>query len=86
MVSISRPKGHKATVPVQRPPMFVSKHDFAVPMQTITLMHAHTHLDTQWATGAVLAVHPQTAQWLVAIGVAILGSAQAEFSQPTPKD
>ena len=42
----------------------------------IQLTRSHTHMGTEWAAGAFLAVHPHTADWLIAAGVATLGQAQ----------
>ena len=58
------------------------------PAQTmVMLMREHTHLSKKHAAGTSLSVHPHTADWLIAAGVATLGQqAQDPTTTPTQKD
>ena len=53
-----------------------------VQMRTVMLTREHTHMGTPWEPGAVLAMHPETASWLIARGVA-QPSDLAEFTSKT---
>ena len=55
------------------------------PQTLVTLTREHTHLGKKHAAGTSLAVHPHTADWLIAAGVATLGQAQDPTTQ-TQKD
>ena len=53
-------------------------------MVTVTLAKDHKHLGQDLKTGAEITVHPDTAQWLQAMGVVPLS--QPATQTVTPKD
>ena len=53
-------------------------------MVTVTLSKDHKHLGEDLKPGAVISVHPDTAQWLQAMGVVPLS--QPATQTVTPKD
>ena len=52
-------------------------------MVSVTLMAEHEHLGAVLQPGAAISVHPDTAQWLEAMGVAALAPSPSQpASQP----
>lgn len=59
-----------------------------IPMVTVTLAKDHRHLGEDLKPGAVISVHPDTAQWLQAMGVVSLSQPATRIATQivNPKD